>query len=71
MTVKQLIKKLETMPQNSQVVVDGYEGGVDDIKVIAEVKIGLDYNQEQYYGRHEIGEGDVKAVHLRANDYHI
>jgi hypothetical protein len=56
MTVKELIKVLaEIQDQETRVMVNGYEGGVDDIgnNTPAIIHVALDVNKEWYYGRHE------------------
>lgn len=58
MNVKQLIEKLQDLPQDSIVVVRGYEGGVDEITEISVSKVALNINSEWYYGKHELICGD-------------
>ena len=62
MTVKQLIQILSTIEdQETTVMVNGYEGGYNDIVIAngidsstpAIVEIALDVNDQWYYGRHE------------------
>jgi hypothetical protein len=54
MTVKQLIKQLEDLKdQSARVVIRGYEGGVDDVYGLEHIRIKLDANKEWYYGKHE------------------
>jgi hypothetical protein len=78
MMVKDLVKKLLEVNQNYRVVVDGYEGGVDDMEKIKVINIALNANEEAYYGDHEElsdtlkdrfkkeGYKIVKAVYLTA-----
>jgi hypothetical protein len=55
MTVGELIAKLQEFDQNTMVVVDGYEGGVDELTTVQTVSIALGYNVEGwYYGDHEV-----------------
>jgi len=54
MKVSALIDLLKVMPQDSPVVIKGYEGGVDDVALVEEVSINLNVNNEWYYGPHEI-----------------
>ncbi len=61
MTVEQLIEALRTYPSDLRVMVDGYEGGCDDLEqesiLLRDVR--LDVNVRWYYGRHEEAyEGD-------------
>ena len=55
MTVDELIRILETYPPDLRVVVQGYEGGVDDLKagLLLVRDIRLNVNSRWYYGRHE------------------
>jgi hypothetical protein len=65
MKVKDLLALLSQMPADVDVVVKGYEGGVDDVVDVKLVKIKKDVHPEWYYGRHEIDEdGDVQAVFI-------
>lgn len=53
MTVEELIKKLSTYDNSLRVTVQGYEGGYDDVIDIKEMNLILDWNKEEYLGRHE------------------
>jgi len=56
MTVKQLITKLSTIKdQDTLVMVNGYEGGYNDVEAINidPIDVALDVNDQWYYGRHE------------------
>ena len=53
MKVKELIEKLKSCDPELMVVVNGYEGGVNEAENAAQVKIKLDKNPEWYYGTHE------------------
>ena len=55
MTIEELIRILQTYPQDTRVVVDGYEGGYDDISPerISVTKIQLDVGTEEWEGLHE------------------
>lgn len=65
MNVKELIEELKKFPEDSMVVVSGYEGGVDEITCLAEVKLMLNANSVSYYGAHEIeDDGKTPAVHI-------
>ena len=69
MTVKQLIAKLNRLNPKLQVVVRGYEGGVDDVVRIDRVKLQLNAHQEWYYGRHEVKkDGDTPAYEIVGGD---
>ncbi len=53
MTVKELIKKLQDLPQDSKIVVQGYEGGLSDIGQIKPSRLELGVNSESWNGPHE------------------
>ena len=54
MTIEELIRILQTYPQNLRVVVDGYEEGYDDLEqhLIAVKEISLDAGEAWWEGRH-------------------
>ena len=55
MTVAELIAKLQGMPQEARVVIDGYEGGLDDLKTVELIEMVVD-SKECYgglFGPHE------------------
>ena len=57
------------MPADVDVVVKGYEGGVDDVVNVKLVKIKKDVHPEWYYGRHEMDEdGKIQAVFLQREE---
>lgn len=69
MKVKDLLALLSRMPGEADVVVKGYEGGVDDVVNVKIVKIKKDVHDEWYYGRHEIDEdGDIQAVFIQREE---
>lgn len=54
-TVAELVVLLASFDPTLRVVVDGYEGGMDDVLQVNAVKIRADANQDadqDYYGRH-------------------
>lgn len=56
MTVKQLIQELSQIEdQEARIIVNGYEGGYDDVSNInpVPIEIALDVNEEWYYGKHD------------------
>jgi hypothetical protein len=53
MLIKELIEELKKYPQDSRVVVQGYEEGYNDITAISQLKIALNVHKEDYYGAHE------------------
>ena len=69
MKVKDLLALLSEMPADADVVLKGYEGGVDDVLNVKLVKIKKDVHAEWYYGKHEINEdGDVQAVFIQREE---
>jgi hypothetical protein len=52
--VKELREKLAEYQDDMRVVVNGYEGGVDDDLTVVEVRLKLNVHNEWYYGDHEI-----------------
>lgn len=53
MNVQQLIEYLSNYDGETMVVVAGYEGGVNEVNSIVQIKIALDVNTESYYGKHD------------------
>ncbi len=69
MKVKDLINLLSRMPAEADVIVKGYEGGMDDVINVKLAKIKKDTHTEWHYGRHEIDEdGDVQAVFIQREE---
>ena len=69
MKVIDLLTLLSEMPADADVVLKGYEGGVDDVLNVKLVKIKRDVHAEWYYGRHEIDEdGDFQAVFIQREE---
>jgi hypothetical protein len=69
MKVSDLLTLLSEMPADADVVLKGYEGGVDDVLNVKSVKIKKDVHAEWYYGKHEIDEdGDVQAVFIQREE---
>jgi len=72
MTVAELIEKLKTLPPQTRVMTQGYEGGVDDAIFGRVVDVKLNVNDAWYYGAHEVVDDDdgnnegeiVKAIIL-------
>lgn len=52
MTIKELIIKLRNYPEEMRVIIEGYEGGFNDISSIKEKTIAVDVNKEWYLGQH-------------------
>ena len=53
MNVAQLIIKLQQFPLTHRVIVQGYEGGYNDVEIIQPKRIALNANDDSYYGDHE------------------
>ena len=55
MTTGELMQLLAQYPDDLRVMVDGYEGGVDDLEagLLLTSDVRLDANAKCYYGRHE------------------
>lgn len=69
MKVIDLLTLLSEMPADADVVLKGYEGGVDDVLNVKLVKIKKDVNADWYYGKHEIDEaGDIQAVFIQRDE---
>lgn len=66
MNVAELIELLNKQPSTMRVVMDGYEGGIEDIDCIKQIPILLNKNDEWYYGPHE--ECDEDDEKLQADE---
>lgn len=66
MKVKELIKALKKQDPEKMVVIQGYEGGVDEVRGVEPIKIKLNANTAWYYGKHQPDEkrGDCDAIHI-------
>jgi len=65
MTVQELIDELQNYPKDMMVVVDGYEGGLNDLTGLEPIKVNLNANTEWYYGTYSLcNEGGVPALWL-------
>lgn len=66
MKIKELIEQLEKLDPELEVFIRGYEGGVDELNKISDVKdIVLNVNNEWYYGKHEIIEEYNKSKRFK------
>ena len=61
MKVKELINLLYKQNPEHMVYVNGYEGGVNEVKSIYPCKVLLDYNNDWYMGKHEMFETNGKC----------
>jgi hypothetical protein len=65
MTKAELIDALSEYPDDTMVVVSGYEGGRKDIAEVEKIKLKLNYNTSCYYGPHKAdNNGDTDAIYL-------
>jgi len=65
MKLRDFLGLLSQLPPDADVVIEGYEGGLDDVVDVKVVKIKKNTNSKWYYGRHEIDEdGDTQAVFI-------
>jgi hypothetical protein len=76
MKVSELIEKLQALDPDLRVVVDGYEGGVEDASYVTVEEIALNVNKQWYYGEHETTFADEKhnakyEGHERVQAVHI
>lgn len=53
MKVKDLIEVLSQYDPELPILVEGYEGGCNDVDLIEEIEVIKDVNTAWYYGRHE------------------
>lgn len=70
MKVGELIKRLEKLPQDARVMVDGYEGGLCELRApsITVHKCRLNVNKKDWNGPHAIdATGKALAVVLSRN----
>ena len=69
MKVIDLLTLLSQMPAEADVVVRGYEGGVNDVVNVKLVNIKKNVNDEWYYGKHTIDEdSDIQAVFIEGKE---
>lgn len=66
MTVQELIEKLQTIEDKSQIIViSGYEGGVNEVSYLTQCMLDLNVNTVWYYGKHELSStGTTPAIQL-------
>ena len=59
MVVRELIKKLQEYDPEKRVIVNGYEGGYDDLQKVEDILIAININKKgSYYGPHDDYDGD-------------
>lgn len=59
MIIKEMIEILQKLDPNLPILLNGYEGGCNDLKDLTEIQVIRDVNLEWYYGAHE----KVKSLH--------
>lgn len=65
MKIKELIEKLSILPEETLVLVDGYEDNLSDVSEPKLINVDLNVNTEEYYGPHsENQNGKITAVVL-------
>jgi hypothetical protein len=65
MTKAELIEMMFDYPDDTMVVIPGYEGGLSDVTHVEDVKLKLNINSAWYYGPHEDDkDGDTDAIYL-------
>ena len=64
MNVRQLIEKLKEHPPEMRVIVDGYEGGYNDLESLKTTQIRLNVHDkdEWWTGRHDDADYPLKFV---------
>ena len=54
MNVMDLIKELQRLDGDSMVIINGYEGGVNEVNTLERVVVALNIHTEGWLGSHEI-----------------
>ena len=62
MNIKDMIEKLKTFPAGAQVLVQGYEGGYDDIVRIEGKTVIKNPEAAEYYGEYDDAENSGKGA---------
>lgn len=60
MKVKELVDVLSKLDGEMIVCVDGYEGGIEDLRVVLVKEAIMNANSEWWYGSHELLRNDEK-----------
>lgn len=72
MKVKELIEKLQSLDPEHMLVINGYEGGVNEVSEVETIRILTDQNKEWYYGKHEeVGSYDEEKYETALEVYCI
>ena len=63
MKVKELIETLQQLDPEKMVVIAGYEGGHNEISSVEAIRLNLNVNQGEVYGKHEQAkDGECHAI---------
>ena len=54
MKIKLLLEKLNGLDPELEIYLKGYEGGVVELRTVAEVEVAKNYNVDWWYGPHEV-----------------
>ena len=54
MKIKELIALLAQLDSELEIYLKGYEGGVVELRTVAEVEVAKNYNVDWWYGPHEV-----------------
>ena len=69
MTIRELTQALREFDPGQMVVVQGYEGGFDEVTLVRGLRLALNAHEEFWYGRHEItASNGVPAALLASSD---
>lgn len=63
MTKAELIEMMSEYPDETMVVIPGYESGLSDVMHVEDVKLKLNVNIAWFYGPHE-DRGDTDAIFI-------
>jgi len=66
LTVQELISKLKKLPQDKQIVIDGYESGLDSIIDVYQTKVSFRKNSNWWDGIYKESNKDIDAVYLKS-----
>lgn len=66
MTIKELKQKIENLPDEMKVLVNGYEDGLDEVSSAQVLPIKLNTNDQEWSGPHEIDESSEAKAFLIA-----
>ena len=57
MKVKKLIEILQKLNLETNIYINGYEGGIDDVVTVIDIKVKRNVFTEEYMGRHDTDYG--------------